>query len=272
LANPTTNRPAGLETVIVVHGTFAAGATWWRQDGSFCARLDRELQSRGSPARCWAHVASDAGEFVWTGRNSDLEREAAARDLARYINDIVATQPISRCHFICHSHGGNVFMLMREFLDVDTFEAVLNGSKVFLGTPFYEYIRHTLDENTSTPKEFGLFISLTIFCTFYLMGLSGIILILLGLALAVPVIRFMILPFHLPVGQSGFPWHRRMFEGRNAIFSCKADEALRALQTAASYWKHPIIEALKSAPRKWKGMLIGKRPRLYFDIFTLVSG
>jgi hypothetical protein len=47
------------ETVILVHGTFAApkqeGEAQWYEPGSdFVRMLDEELASRGSTAKCWA--------------------------------------------------------------------------------------------------------------------------------------------------------------------------------------------------------------------------
>ncbi len=57
------------ETVIIVHGTFAAPyegpedqpvagrpKKWYEPGSDFCQRLDEMLAAKGSQARCWAHL------------------------------------------------------------------------------------------------------------------------------------------------------------------------------------------------------------------------
>ena len=80
------------ETVIIVHGTWAAphpGPSLWYQPVSsaprtiagFTARLDAALEERGSPARCWAHCTQDEPIYQWSGKNHWIERTHAASAL-----------------------------------------------------------------------------------------------------------------------------------------------------------------------------------------------
>jgi hypothetical protein len=71
------------ETVIVVHGTYAApqsGASQWYQpiegvpaSEGFIAKLNDALQKRGSAARCWAHCRLGDQGFRWSGENSWID-------------------------------------------------------------------------------------------------------------------------------------------------------------------------------------------------------
>ena len=79
---------AAKETVIVVHGTWAApkpDKNQWYQpiEGSgmacgFVGKLNNALQERGSPARCWAHCTPENKFFRWSGENSWIARMQAA--------------------------------------------------------------------------------------------------------------------------------------------------------------------------------------------------
>jgi hypothetical protein len=139
------------DTVIVVHGTFAAPKDvaldqprgdaniqeWYRPNGSFCRLLDDCLAKLGVPMRTWKHL--DEGHeqfFFWSGDNSWQARAHAAEQLANYIRRLAARG--WRSHIVAHSHGGNVVVeaLMRL--------GWLNGSRelrlgniCFLGTPIY---------------------------------------------------------------------------------------------------------------------------------------
>ena len=129
-----------MEPVIVIHGTFANGATWWRPDGDFCRLLDNELRQSGSDARCWDSIpAKEAiSEFGWSGLNSEASRSHAAELLSKKIASLSQRPFIEKIHFVAHSHGGNVllksFLLCRREIDNRKF-----GSFVFLGTPFFEF-------------------------------------------------------------------------------------------------------------------------------------
>jgi hypothetical protein len=139
--------PGGRETVILVHGTFAApkkrGAPQWYQPGSaFIAALDAQLAIRGSTARCWSHVGDRAKGspdiFSWSGENHWLAREQAARALAAELDRLVTNG--WRCHIVAHSHGGNVVIeALRKVMrttDPGLADSWAAGSIVTMGTPF----------------------------------------------------------------------------------------------------------------------------------------
>src|SRR5215510_10567593 len=65
---------AGLEPVIIIHGTYAKDLKWYRRGSDFCRRLDDQPRLRGSRAKCWADLAPDEEEFSWSGANSETER------------------------------------------------------------------------------------------------------------------------------------------------------------------------------------------------------
>jgi hypothetical protein len=99
-------RDALKETVIIVHGTWAA-PDWagpkleesvkrkWYEfvdgrpgDEPFPTKLDAALQERGSPARCWAHCTKCDQIFHWSGGNSWIERTSAASQLGDYVTGL----------------------------------------------------------------------------------------------------------------------------------------------------------------------------------------
>jgi len=106
------------ETVIVVHGTWAAPdpaeRKWYqpideRPCGEpFIARLDAALQARGSSARCWAHCGPGNPAFHWSGENNWIDRTLAAAALADYVAKLRGEG--WHCHIVAHSHGGNVLV------------------------------------------------------------------------------------------------------------------------------------------------------------------
>jgi hypothetical protein len=103
---------AAKETVIIVHGTYAApqpGASrWYQPTEGFIAKLDAALQERGSPARCWAHCTQGDPIFQWSGENSWIARTHAASALGDYVAKLRKEDWC--CHIVAHSHGGNVVL------------------------------------------------------------------------------------------------------------------------------------------------------------------
>ena len=139
------------ETVLIVHGTFAApvaGKLAWYEPGSaFCRELDKRLASKGSCARCWAHLEECGDElrrrtgrstsyFSWSGRNSWVDRTAAAQELLAELNFLVGKG--WGWKVVAHSHGGNVVL---EAFDLDSLDRQggLTGNTVLLGTPIVSY-------------------------------------------------------------------------------------------------------------------------------------
>ena len=127
------------ETVIIVHGTFAAPydgpedpATserpkkWYEPGSDFCRQLDEMLAAKGSSARCWAHLdecgeeakqraARRTGYFCWSGQNAWIDRSAAAKAFMAELKFLIKEKGWT-CHVVAHSHGGNVVL---EALDLD---------------------------------------------------------------------------------------------------------------------------------------------------------
>lgn len=92
--------------VFTVHGTNDAqpesqGQLWWQAGSNFEAQLARELAQRGVH-----HV--EIIPHHWSGANSDADRLAAARGLAKLIENAARdSRPIA---LLGHSHGGNIVM------------------------------------------------------------------------------------------------------------------------------------------------------------------
>lgn len=136
------------ETVIIVHGTWAApepGKSRWYQPVAgvpaaqpFTAKLDAALQERGSPARCWAHTTQGDQVFQWSGANSWIERTRAASALGDYVAKL--QNQGWRCHIVAHSHGGNIVVeALPKIMTVPSANRPL-GKLVTLGSPFMDTI------------------------------------------------------------------------------------------------------------------------------------
>jgi len=160
---------AAKETVIVVHGTWAAprpGVIRWYQPvdgataaGGFVGKLDEALQKRGSPARCWAHCTQADQIFHWSGENSWIARTRAASELGNYV--LKLRNEGWRCHIVAHSHGGNVVVeALPQITTALLFNASL-GKIVTLGTPFMDTMSPILNR-VSRNRNYILRISWTI--------------------------------------------------------------------------------------------------------------
>lgn len=126
---------------LVVHGTYAADAAWWRlgADGeaTFADRLETELARRGLAGTVWRPWLEEGFEaFVWSGRNRHRDRVAGARKLSasldRFAQNVEATpdEPVT-VNLVAHSHGGNVVLEALTRLRPN----VRVGRVVLLGTP-----------------------------------------------------------------------------------------------------------------------------------------
>lgn len=103
--------------LLVIHGTFAAGQSWWRWPSPFTQHLD---------ALTGGAVYKGADAFAWSGGNSDADRETAASDLVVWVQ----THPANDLTIVAHSHGGNVAMLATRLAT-----AVAISRLILLGTP-----------------------------------------------------------------------------------------------------------------------------------------
>jgi triacylglycerol esterase/lipase EstA (alpha/beta hydrolase family) len=89
-----------VEYVILVHGTGATaqsaeGEAWWQTGGTLWTRL---AESQNDEIRAEA--------FIWSGKNSESERRAAARALALRAETLICEG--HGVHLVGHSHGGSI--------------------------------------------------------------------------------------------------------------------------------------------------------------------
>jgi hypothetical protein len=143
---------SGKETIIIVHGTWAApklGKTQWYQrpddvspTKEFVSKLDAALQVRGSPARCWAHCTNGNPIFQWSGENSWIARTRAAGVLADYLAKL--REEGWRCHIVAHSHGGNVVVEALPQIMAAPDPNKSHGVIVTLGSPFMDIMAPVL--------------------------------------------------------------------------------------------------------------------------------
>lgn len=101
--------------VVVVHGTFASQAGWWRWPSPFTRYLDG-VTGGG------VYKAHDF--FMWSGGWRDADRRAGAAALETWVQ----THPAPDLTIVAHSHGGNVAMLA-------TRRGVTINRLILLGTP-----------------------------------------------------------------------------------------------------------------------------------------
>lgn len=177
---------ASKETVLIVHGTWASpdeGAVKWYQPGQdaaaakgeFVAKLDAELEKRGSPARCWAHCQDHSGAFCWTGHNAWIDRTNASSELAQAVNGLQAEG--WRVHVIAHSHGGNVAVAALPEMNVTKENPTgFNGTMTTLGTPFID-VMTPIDKRLDRRRKIGEIAA----WVSYLMLVAVFALMLLGL-------------------------------------------------------------------------------------------
>jgi hypothetical protein len=255
------------EVVIIVHGTFASTATWWRRGRDFATKLEQALAALGLDTTCWAGTLR---EFMWSGTNSDLAREEGARQLAEYVKKVVDECNPIRVHFVCHSHGGNVFLRAIGHLPRRCAVPVINGTKVFLGTPFYHYVRWRNNDDNVRKLEFHLIVMFLVLATMVYFSIGGFLYFLVGLSAVLHTVWFFSLPFRVgPSQPSGLK--QGMFKDRNVIYSFGADEALLALQAAVEYWQFPVIKGLAFPAAKWRGKLAAQYPGLYINYVRYFS-
>jgi hypothetical protein len=144
------------ETVILVHGTFAAPdpscpqPQWYEPGSTYVSKLDVLLEQLNSPARCWAHLRSHDSKtdkmFWWSGANTWAARSEAAARLSQLISSLAADG--WRCHLVAHSHGGNVALEALNLISASP-TGWPGCTVTTLSTPFIE----TWTEITSSAAE-----------------------------------------------------------------------------------------------------------------------
>jgi hypothetical protein len=233
IATGTIASGAGAPIVVTVHGTNDAlpdshGAQWWQIGSPFAETLRRELASRGFPD-------AEIVPHHWSGANSDADRLAAARGLAKSIAQLAKTgRPLA---VLGHSHGGNIVM---EALAHGTARRRLH-SVVSFGTPFFTRrlklvpwliaVFQIILGIVVTPIMVGYVIAIVNSNTG--MKVEGVLLFtalaVIGLASLRAGIRKI--------------WHRRLATGRLAssfdperwlVLHSPRDEAMRVLEAAAA--------------------------------------
>lgn len=130
---------------IIIHGTFASQADWWKlgTGGTFADRLESALSEQGMCGTVWQPVLK-AGlsyeHFAWSGDNSHQARVAAGRNLARSLHELgqrcsaSSSSPL-HINLIAHSHGGNVALEALRHLK----NTVRVQRLVCLGTPLISF-------------------------------------------------------------------------------------------------------------------------------------
>jgi hypothetical protein len=133
----------GTTVTLVIHGTFAGQAAWWRlgNDGqeSFADRLERELSRRGLADTVWKRALAegfDYASFAWSGRNRHGDRVAGAHRLGANLNALAQSVKATPSdpllvNVVAHSHGGNVVLEALRHLQSN----VRVDRMVLLGTP-----------------------------------------------------------------------------------------------------------------------------------------
>lgn len=97
-AQPPRGTAVNLRETVIVHGTYAKSATWWRE--------------QPGTRNFWAYIRGfcpalygTGHEFTWSGLNTDSDREQGARDFIDWWNGEGAPPQLQ---VIAHSHGCNV--------------------------------------------------------------------------------------------------------------------------------------------------------------------
>ena len=133
----------GHQITLIIHGTFAREASWWRlgnaESPTFANKLEAKLAEQGLEGTVWSPALAsgmDYSEFDWTGINRHADRRAGARKLARSLKTLASKLGCSNqnpltVNLVAHSHGGSVALeLLRQVP-----RSVAIGEVVLLGTP-----------------------------------------------------------------------------------------------------------------------------------------
>lgn len=128
---------------LIIHGTFAKQAEWWRlgNDGhsTFADRLESELSGRGLSGTVWKPALAEGFDYPslsWSGLNRHRDRVRGALQLSSSLNQFAervqatADAPLT-VNFVAHSHGGNVVLEALRHLQPN----VRVGRVALLGTP-----------------------------------------------------------------------------------------------------------------------------------------
>jgi len=108
---------ARAHTAMLIHGTWALGASWWQPGGDFHSYLLQSIRT---------DLYKNNDRFVWSGGYSDDARAAGADDLLIWVN----RHNEQGIDLFTHSHGGSVAMLASN-------KGVQIGELVLLSCPVH---------------------------------------------------------------------------------------------------------------------------------------
>jgi len=146
---------AGNAIAVLVHGTFAAEATWVSTDGAWA----RALRERAA--------IDEIVTYRWSGQNSHAARIKAGADLAVVIRELL---PRARAiHLVGHSHGGNVILYAMRHLASDSV-----ASTTFLATPFLGMARS--DPSKIAQQFIGILSPLAMYAAFFAAMIASLVL------------------------------------------------------------------------------------------------
>jgi hypothetical protein len=115
LAGENDRRATTKSLAIIVHGTWAAGASWWRPSvGEFWKHVEPT----------WPHLYRGPSPFAWSGDDKHGARVVAAQQLVKWAK----SEGAAAIDVIAHSHGGNVCLLAARL-------GLRINRLVLLGTP-----------------------------------------------------------------------------------------------------------------------------------------
>lgn len=118
ISRPTRTRRPPSHTSLLVHGTWAAGETWWQPTGDFHSYMKAEVRP---------DLFSAADRFEWSGGYSDNARASGGVELNQWTND----HGLDGLQIFAHSHGSSVAMLA-------THNGTNMGKLVLLSCPVHE--------------------------------------------------------------------------------------------------------------------------------------
>jgi pimeloyl-ACP methyl ester carboxylesterase len=120
--SPMKKTDAAKSMTLLIHGTWAATASWWKKNSPFWNYINQITHN----------VYAGDDPFFWSGANDHKARVLAADALLTWLDQ----HPSEHLTIIAHSHGGNVALLASEHqIKIDTL--------ILLGTPIrLEYIPH----------------------------------------------------------------------------------------------------------------------------------
>jgi hypothetical protein len=133
-------------TTLIIHGTLAGGATWYKSSWSgrgFLAGLRKGMIAADGSEDIWTvngeriDNVQGLGTFKWSGSHEGSGRGYAAIALVNYLNQLheITDEPI---RIIAHSHGCNVVKLASSLPDLAA--SVFIDQAVFLACPHFSEV------------------------------------------------------------------------------------------------------------------------------------